>query len=253
MCAAILAAVMAFAVTVSDMKLIGPAQVEVRQTFEVSVEGLHLDLSIFADGSAPPQVEWRIVPENGSIRSRLEVLIVMDETTKKPKWVVSPYTTIMLAEQGKVGIVLMVVQEEVGTLLVHEIIVGSIPDPEPPDPPVPPPDQKWQIVIVYESDKEDNLPRSQQVILNSLTFRKALEAIGHYLLEGGIIDQHIRDKNGKVPKILVPFFQACVDKMIPRICLAPIDGGEVLDYPLPLTETAVFELLRSPPAKGKNK
>lgn len=234
------------AVAQAQIKLVGPEWVEVGQSFEVSVENLHLDLSIFADGGTPPQVEWRDVPKGGSIRSRLEVLIVMDEKIKKPKWVVSPYATVMLTEPGKVGIVLMVVQEGVGALLVHEVTVGPFPDP--PLPP-PPPNRKWQIVIVHESNDKDNLPRSQQVLLSSIVFRKTLAAAGHHLIEGGIVDHDIRGAGGEVPKVLAPFFRSCEGKPLPRICIVPLTGGAVKSYPLPLTGSGVFGLLENPPER----
>jgi len=118
------------------------------------------------------------------------------------------------------------------------------PDPNPPGPdPQPPPNQKWQVVIVFESADLDNYPRTQQVMLGSLTFRAALKDKGHKLVAGGIVDKDIKDAAGKTPEALKPFLGAAGGKTLPQLCIAPVDGGEVKAVPLPLTEAAVFDVL----------
>ena len=154
--------------------------------------------------------------------------------------------------QGRFAIILAVAESNQPALCVHEIAVGNDPGPNPPDPPdppdPPPPDQKWQVVIVYEMNDLDNLPGSQQAIISGLVFRKALADAGHALVPGGIVDQHIKDKDGKVPTPLVAYLEACEGDPLPRICIAPFSGGDVRDYPLPITEAGVLELLEDPPA-----
>lgn len=122
---------------------------------------------------------------------------------------------------------------------------GIGPDPLPP----PPPGDKYQIVIVYESNERENLPSGQQVILSSLTFREELKKAGHKLVEGGIVDQHIKDAGGKVHATLAPFFNACKGKKLPRLCLAPLKGGTIVTYPLPADEVGVFKILGGKNAK----
>jgi len=136
--------------------------------------------------------------------------------------------------------------------LSETIAVGSDPGPDPippgpdpPDPDPPDPNQKWQVVIVFESADLDNYPRSQQVMLGSLTFRDALAAKGHKLVVGGIVDKDIKDRDGKMPEALKPFLGAAAGKTLPQLCIAPIEGGEVKVVPLPLTEAAVFEVLEA--------
>jgi len=122
-------------------------------------------------------------------------------------------------------------------------VAGDAPDPPvPPDPP-PPPNQKWQVVIVFESADLDNYPRSQQVMLGSLTFRSSLKTKGHKLVAGGIIDKDIKDRDGKTPEALKPFLGAASGKPLPQLCIAPVGGGEVRAVPLPLTEAEVFQVL----------
>lgn len=131
---------------------------------------------------------------------------------------------------------------------------GATPDPPAPGPDPPAP-QRWQVVIVYESGRREELPRGQQVLLSSLTFREALAEAGHRLVAGGIVDQHIKDSRGRVPEALAPYFAAVsADESLPRLCIAPMSGGAVIDFPLPETEAGVLELLRTArPAAPKRK
>lgn len=111
-----------------------------------------------------------------------------------------------------------------------------------PPPPPPPPDRKWNIVIVYESGHLDNMLRGQLEIIASLVFRDRLEEAGHCLLSGGIVDV---DRIGDVPPTLVPYLESCEDDPMPRICIAPLEGGGVvMDFPLPETADGVFDLLQ---------
>ena len=234
------------ATAMADMKLVGPDQVEVGQTFEVSVEGLALDLSIFADGNAPPQVEWKIVPGNGSIRARMEVIIVMDETTHKPKWVVSPYATVALTEPGKVGIVLMVVRGGVGTLLVHEVTVGPFPDPVPPPPPPPPDDELYGIVIIEETSQRT--PELAAVLTNP--------AISSFFEKSGLTwfirDQHIVDENGKSPVEFALYIEAAKKLGMPCLFVMGKNSTTFYEGKVPKTPTAFIELGKQY-AKGDDK
>jgi len=118
------------------------------------------------------------------------------------------------------------------------------PDPPQPDPPDPPnPGGKYQVSIFYETFQFDNMPRSQQVMLHSMEFRKQLKAAGHTLL--GIYDIHILDGAGAIPPRLAPFVQAASGDSLPRICLAPKGGGTVKDFALPADSAATFELIRN--------
>ena len=129
-----------------------------------------------------------------------------------------------------------------GTTPVASWKVGETPDPpDPPPPPPPPPGQKWQVVIVFERTQLPNLPRGQQVIIGSLTFRERLAKAGHRLV--AVVDQHTAGAGGKRPAELAAYLAACEGDPVPRICLAPIGGGKVLDFPLPADEEAVLALL----------
>ena len=126
-----------------------------------------------------------------------------------------------------------------------EIGGGPVPPdpPDPPDPPVPPPDQKWQVLIIHEPDREDNLPRSQQAILNSLTFRKRLKDAGHVLR--GIVSPNAKVIGGSdLQQFVAACLAACEGDPWPRICLVPRDGGQVLDFALPKNEAATLNLLK---------
>lgn len=98
------------------------------------------------------------------------------------------------------------------------------------------------MAIIFERDRLDNLPWSQRTIIGSLMFQQRLKAAGHHLV--GIVDQHVEGADGKKPEKLTAYLAACEGDPIPRICLAPMQGGPVKDFPLPKTEEEVFALLR---------
>lgn len=116
------------------------------------------------------------------------------------------------------------------------------PDPDPDDPPLPP-DNKWQIVIVYESSTLGKLSPEQQSVIKSLTFRKRLAEAGHVILSGGIFDKDGIDRNNQVPESLAPFVAAVRDTKLPVLCIAPVASGTVQVFPLPADEDAVLKLL----------
>lgn len=116
--------------------------------------------------------------------------------------------------------------------LYAEFIVGE---------PGPLPSEKKQVVIMINPTRRDNLRRSQQMMLASLTFRGRLKAAGHQLV--GIVDREIKDKEGNTHKSLIPFRNACGTKPLPQLCTAPLGGGRVTCVPLPLTEAEVLDTL----------
>lgn len=132
----------------------------------------------------------------------------------------------------------IVVKGDNSPFLIWMLTVGDEPLPPPP-----PPDQKWQVVIVYELDDRDNYSRGQQVLLTSLEFRARLEKEGHRLVPGGIIDQDVVNVDGDITEELASYLAACKGDPLPRICIAPLKGGKVLDFLLPDTEQSVFDLL----------
>ena len=135
-------------------------------------------------------------------------------------------------------------------LVFHALQIGEGVDPvDPPDPinPPLPPGKKWQVAVVYEKENAIKLPVAQRLIISSLEFRDKLKVAGHKLVPGGMVDQHIVAADGSIPADLKPYLDAAKGKALPRLCIAPIGGGDVLDFPLPATEVDVLELLE----KGK--
>ena len=218
-----------------EAKLVGPDKVEVGQSFDVTVEGLSFDLSIFSADTSPPQVEWRVIPGNGTFRSRMEVLIVVDPVTKKPRWVVSPYATITFAEPGKVGIALMVVQNGVGMLLVHEVAVGPFPDPvpPPPPPPPPPPDEKvWGAILIEESGQ-----RTWQLAA-ILTSKKLETFFSEERLSWSVTDQDDASTD------LKPYVDQAKKDGIPMLFIMGVDGHEFYAGPVPNKVDDVIKLVK---------
>lgn len=129
---------------------------------------------------------------------------------------------------------------------IHDTATLTItgdPGPDPPDPPDPPtPGGPYQIMLMFDGDQLDNLPREQRDLLTSLSLRQRLVASGHVLLEvleaGGL--------GGSVPPAYQPWVNAVKGDPMPRVALAPKDGGTIKDYALPENETDLMKLLENP-------
>ena len=120
-------------------------------------------------------------------------------------------------------------------------ITGDSGPPDPPKPPDPnPADQKHLIMIFYRANLLDNMTRDQRTILTSLSLRQRLKADGHRVVE--ILDYDAFSA-GSIPERYEPWFRAVKDDPMPRICLAPIEGGVIRDYPLPANQEKLWELL----------
>lgn len=102
---------------------------------------------------------------------------------------------------------------------------------------------KWQVVIIYESNRLDNMTPDQQSIIKSLAFREQLSEAGHRIIPGGIWDRDTPDSAGGIPEVLAPYNSACGDEALPRICLSPMTGGKIRTFALPASTEAVMTLL----------
>ena len=140
--------------------------------------------------------------------------------------------------------------------VVQRVTLGGVkpPDPQPdpePDPQPPPQPVKWQVAIFVESADLDTMPLPQLEITSSLVFRKTLESSGHKLL--GVWDKDRPTTtvcDGDVCR-QVPvggkhdaYWAAISGDPLPRIAIAPIDGGAVQDFPLPATAAELLQLLQ---------
>jgi hypothetical protein len=140
--------------------------------------------------------------------------------------------------------------------VVQRVTLGDAkpPDPQPdpgPDPQPPPTPTKWQVAIFVESADLDTMPLPQLEITSSLVFRKTLESSGHKLL--GVWDKDRPTTtvcDGDVCR-QVPvggkhdaYWAAISGDPLPRIAIAPIDGGAVQDFPLPATASELLQLLQ---------
>jgi hypothetical protein len=107
-------------------------------------------------------------------------------------------------------------------------------------PPPPPPSDKLQIAFFVESANLDNLPIRQRLMLASLTLRQEIEAAGHKLL--GVWDDDITGPNG-VPERYRKWYEAIQGDPLPRIAYAPLEGGQIIDEPLPANTDELWELI----------
>jgi hypothetical protein len=105
----------------------------------------------------------------------------------------------------------------------------------------PQPNIKFQVMFFMESGQLDNLSDAQRNMLASLVFRDGIRQKGHVLV--GIWDKDLTDPNNKIPERYKPYFDVINGKTLPRICIAPVDGGTIQDYPLPADEAGFWALL----------
>lgn len=127
--------------------------------------------------------------------------------------------------------------------------------PAPPDPPAPNPAAKWQVMFFLESTDVDDLPAGQIELLSSLTFRQSLDAAGHRFMGRYDRDSVMETRsvcNGvtcrpylAVKSDLAPWWGAVKGDPLPRIAIAPIDGGDIRDFPMPADESALYKLLEA--------
>lgn len=114
---------------------------------------------------------------------------------------------------------------------------GPDPGPDPPDPPTP--GGKWQLMLFYESDRLDNYPEAQRQLLTSRVVRESLEQQGHRFRQ--VVESSAL--SGSVSAEFVPWFDAVRGKPLPRIAIAPVEGGTVREFALPESLTALRQLL----------
>jgi len=106
----------------------------------------------------------------------------------------------------------------------------------------PPPSGPWQIMMFYDGDQLDNYPAAQRALLTSLAIRIQLKNHGHILHE--ILEKKAISVG--VPSKYQSYVDAVKGDPLPRIALAPKDGGTVMDFPLPENREALQVLLNAP-------
>jgi len=117
--------------------------------------------------------------------------------------------------------------------------IGGEPDPGP-DPPDPPsPGGPYQIMLFYRADQLDNLPEPQRQLLTSRKVRDRLAEDGHVLLEA--LEEG--SLGGSVPPRYKTWVDAVVGDPLPRIAIAPKEGGKVKDFDLPANVDLLLALL----------
>ena len=156
---------------------------------------------------------------------------------------------------------------------VIKVIGEPGPDPpNPPDPPDPPdPLAKWQIWFFRESTDGDELTTDHHELLSGLKFRDSLEEKGHLFMGSWDISSESQanwpvkmvekdclvDRFGRKtcfppipmrspPKDLaVEVWDKVRGDPMPRVAIAPIDGGVIQDFPLPDDVSGFWKLLES--------
>ena len=126
---------------------------------------------------------------------------------------------------GKYGVIYFPPGDD--TQPMTQVVVLGGGEPDPPDPPEP--SGPWQIMMFYDAQYLDDYQPEKRLLLNSLILRDKLEADGHVFLEA-LEKSDIRDG---VPSRYTPWVNAVLNDPLPRIALAPLEGGKVMDFPLP--------------------
>jgi len=205
----------------------GPAMLDVKEAELFFVEGLTIE-------------EFKSCAVHVRPEANKPRVLVLQTTNNLPVLYVKGMSA------GKFDIILDVNIPTKYELVFHALQIGEGVDPvDPPDPidPPLPPGKKWQVAVVYEKADAIKLPAAQRLMISGLEFRDKLKAAGHKLVLGGMVDQHVTDAAGSVPVDLKPYLDAAKGKVLPRLCIAPLEGGDVLDFPLPATEADVLKLL----------
>ena len=142
----------------------------------------------------------------------------------------------------------VIIQSYIGHGFINESTAFEVTggaDPIPPNPPLPPtPGGPWKLVLFYDGDDLDNLPQGQQALLKSLKVRNDLKTLGHEVLE--IVEANALAQSGSIPARIAPYVTAVKDDPLPRVAIAPKDGGTVLDFQLPNSYEALVALLNDP-------
>jgi hypothetical protein len=109
-----------------------------------------------------------------------------------------------------------------------------------PNPPLPPdPGGKWQMMLFYEADRLDNYPEPQRQLLTSRVVREQLTSDGHRFRK--VVESAAL--SGTASAEFEPWFKAVRGKTLPRVAIAPVEGGAVREFPLPADLTALKQLL----------
>lgn len=114
------------------------------------------------------------------------------------------------------------------------------------DGPDPIPGGPFQLMFFYDADQLDDYPPSQRQLLTSLVVRKNLEESGHNVVE--ILEKSAVDA-AVVAKYPV-WINAVKGDPLPRVAIAPKDGGPVADFQLPSSYEALEALLKDPALAG---
>ena len=117
-------------------------------------------------------------------------------------------------------------------------ITGGDPGPDPPNP-GPNPGQKYQLMFFLQADELDKMPPAQRELATSLSIRKDLAERGHRFLM--VVDDD--QITGDAPEKYRPWIKAVEGDPLPRIAMAPIEGGKIIDLPMPRDYQELMELL----------
>jgi hypothetical protein len=183
------------------------------------------------DHSAPNPAMWEIEPSAGvDMRQAADGMSIT--------WVAPPGTY-------RVNAIIVLIDFDKRSWSIQkaakEVVVSSENPPSPPEP-APLPGAKFQVAFLIESGDLDNLPAAQRAMLASLTLRDDLARRGHHFV--GVLE---RDQANSAPAALAPFYAAVEGDPFPRVAIAPLAGGDVIDKPLPADQAALYQLLGETP------
>lgn len=135
------------------------------------------------------------------------------------------------------------IEEQASVLVTTEDTPDPDPEPDPdpdPDPdPEPDPADEYQVLILHDADMLSRLPRAQRDILISRKRWQQLEDAGHKLLR--VFD--VFDAGEEASEHHQKFLDAMEGKTIPRVAIAPREGGTIETFPLPEDFDALMQRL----------
>jgi len=128
----------------------------------------------------------------------------------------------------------------------------------------PKPDKlNWQVKLFTDKDLEDNLTMDQVALLNGLKFRDDLKErgdlfLGQYNITADVVRSwplkqykkgcetgkcYFTVEHAPPEELGQEWWDHVRGKEMPRIAFAPIEGGQIQDFPLPANEDEAFKLI----------
>lgn len=259
---AILCAILALVTDASgQVKIVGPDKIEIGEYHRYDVVGLTEDQLSAAKLEYSPTKNVVLLPAKTWGGEPFLFFMAKSPgdytiTISLNIWRQTLKRTIVEMQQARVAehyiLDMKVIEDEMkdeypsgmGTIVIN--VGGEEPKPPPgpkpkPEPePKPNPDQKWSVVVFWETGA-NNISLEQLEIIASRKFREQFEELGHQLR---IFDP---DAAEGFPTKYKGFWDAIDKNNLPQVSVAPIEGGKVWTFALPESRATFLKRIEGGP------